>query len=345
MQNPADGTVSLLPPPSEYINPLQEFQRQHQELFDDADCLWAQAEHVPWLCRRLMDYVSTDLYWVTRERASPIVFDAFAAGLLSYRAVRQVEPGQIPGTVSLDSYRAFVEAILDHAAARLSSIMLLDGQHVWSPAASTASMTKRPPVHARCHALPIDLRVKKTFAAARQTGGHLSVRLKKNQPELFERILAMTEATTPIDEVLTRDLARNRREDRKTEVFDISDTVAGAEGATCLQCVIRVGRNTFIKNAKTGQRCLSVRANSRQGKRRPPSEVIGVSRTAITMSETPPSSRTKAASDPISASAQGSEAMPSISYGRTVSNMSKTPFGKAPSTLTEHSNSKDCNQR
>jgi predicted transposase YbfD/YdcC len=78
------------------------------------------------------------------------------------------------------------------------------------------------------------------------------VQLKKNQPELFERILAMTEATTPIDEVLTRDLARNRREDRKTEVFDISDTVAGAEWATYLQCVIRVSRNTFIKNAKTG---------------------------------------------------------------------------------------------
>ena len=94
--------------------------------------------------------------------------------------------------------------------------------------------------------------VKKTFEAARQTGSHLLVQLKKNQPDLFERILTMTQATTPIDEVQTRDRARNRREDRKAEVFDISNTVAGAEWATYLQCVIRVSRSTFIKNAKTG---------------------------------------------------------------------------------------------
>ena len=79
------------------------------------------------------------------------------------------------------------------------------------------------------------------------------VQLKKNQPELFERILAMTETENPIDQILTQGLARNRREDRKTEVFDISDTVAGAEWATHLQCVVRVSRNTFIKNARGKQ--------------------------------------------------------------------------------------------
>jgi predicted transposase YbfD/YdcC len=78
------------------------------------------------------------------------------------------------------------------------------------------------------------------------------VQLKKNQPDLFERILAMAETEIPIDQILTKDLARNRREDRRTEVFDINDTVAGAEWAPYLQCVIRVSRNTFIKNAKTG---------------------------------------------------------------------------------------------
>lgn len=78
------------------------------------------------------------------------------------------------------------------------------------------------------------------------------VQLKKNQPELFERVLAMTETDRPIDRILTKDFARNRHEDRKTEIFDISDTVAGAEWAAYLQCVIRVSRNTFIKNAKTG---------------------------------------------------------------------------------------------
>ncbi|MGI9488927.1 MAG: hypothetical protein ACR2RF_24210 [Geminicoccaceae bacterium] len=61
----------------------------------------------------------------------------------------------------------------------------------------------------------------------------------------------MTETEDPIDQILSKDLVRNRQEDRKAEVFDISDTVAGAEWATCLQGVIRVSRNTFIKNAKT----------------------------------------------------------------------------------------------
>lgn len=62
----------------------------------------------------------------------------------------------------------------------------------------------------------------------------------------------MTQTEMPVDQILTKDLARNRREDRRTEVFDISDTVAGAEWATYLQSVIRVSRSTFIKNAKTG---------------------------------------------------------------------------------------------
>jgi hypothetical protein len=62
----------------------------------------------------------------------------------------------------------------------------------------------------------------------------------------------MTETEMPIDQILTRDLARNRREDRKTEIFGINDALAGTAWATYLQCVIRVSRNTFIKNAKTG---------------------------------------------------------------------------------------------
>ena len=62
----------------------------------------------------------------------------------------------------------------------------------------------------------------------------------------------MTETAKPIDQVLTQDLARNRSENRHIEVFDINVVVAGAEWAAYLQCVIRVSRNTLIKNAKTG---------------------------------------------------------------------------------------------
>ena len=37
--------------------------------------------------------------------------------------------------MSIAPYRAFIDAALDHAAARLSSIMLLNQQRVWAPAA------------------------------------------------------------------------------------------------------------------------------------------------------------------------------------------------------------------
>ncbi len=61
----------------------------------------------------------------------------------------------------------------------------------------------------------------KTFEAARQTGSHLLVQLKKNQHELFERVLAMTKTEMPIGQILTKDLAHNRSENRRTEVFDV----------------------------------------------------------------------------------------------------------------------------
>ena len=78
MQTSADGTVTLLPPPSAYVNPIYEFWHRHPDLIDDATCLWDQSEQVPCLCQRFLVYLSTDLYWVTRDGASPIVFDAFA---------------------------------------------------------------------------------------------------------------------------------------------------------------------------------------------------------------------------------------------------------------------------
>ena len=137
MQPPADGAVTLLPPPSVYVNPLYEFWQRHGDLFDDATSLWGQSEQVPCLCHRFMVYLSTDLYWVTREGVSPIVFDAFAAGLLRYRASWDTKVEEQPCTVSLGSYRAFIDGALDHAASRLSSVMLMDEQRVWSPAAGT----------------------------------------------------------------------------------------------------------------------------------------------------------------------------------------------------------------
>lgn len=62
----------------------------------------------------------------------------------------------------------------------------------------------------------------------------------------------MTATTTPVDQAMTRDLARSRSEERRTEVFDIDPTVAGTEWAPYLKSAIRVTRSTFIRNARTG---------------------------------------------------------------------------------------------
>lgn len=78
------------------------------------------------------------------------------------------------------------------------------------------------------------------------------MQLKKNQPDLFESILAMTETATPLDLIVTHDRARSRHEERRTEVFDIDTTAVSAEWAPHLKSAVRVTRNTFIKNAETG---------------------------------------------------------------------------------------------
>ena len=96
--------------------------------------MWACVAGTPDLCQRFLLYVSTDLYWVTRDGASPIAFDAIAAGLLSYRAARDAQSKTAASNTSLDAYRAFVDAIVDHAATRLSSAILLSAWDVWSPA-------------------------------------------------------------------------------------------------------------------------------------------------------------------------------------------------------------------
>lgn len=78
------------------------------------------------------------------------------------------------------------------------------------------------------------------------------MQLKKNQPDLFERILAMTETTTPVDQIVTHDRVRSRREERRTEVFDVDAAAAETEWTSCLKSAVRVTRSTFIRNAETG---------------------------------------------------------------------------------------------
>jgi hypothetical protein len=134
MSTDTGGAVALLPPPSQYVNPLYQFSRRHRELYEEISGLWLNVAGAPDLCRRFLTYVSTDLYWVTRDGASPIAFNAIAAGLQSYRTACDVQSKAAPSTTSLDAYRAFVDTTVDHAATRLSSAILLSAWDVWSPA-------------------------------------------------------------------------------------------------------------------------------------------------------------------------------------------------------------------
>ncbi|MDE1917957.1 MAG: hypothetical protein KGH96_17925, partial [Sphingomonadales bacterium] len=58
------------------------------------------------------------------------------------------------------------------------------------------------------------------------TGNHLVAQLKKNQRALFEAVSAVATGNAPQDTASTRELARNRQEDRAVEVFTVGGALA-----------------------------------------------------------------------------------------------------------------------
>ena len=58
--------------------------------------------------------------------------------------------------------------------------------------------------------------------------------------------------TTPIEVNDTRDLARNRQEDRRVEVFAPGAALDGGEWGPLVAAVVRVTRETSIRSAATG---------------------------------------------------------------------------------------------
>lgn len=94
--------------------------------------------------------------------------------------------------------------------------------------------------------------LKKTFAAALATGNHLVAQLKKNQRTLFEAGCAIAASNDPQDTAFTRDLARNRQEDRTVDVFTVGDALARTDWQPFIKTIIRVSRRTLIFNTATG---------------------------------------------------------------------------------------------
>ncbi len=93
---------------------------------------------------------------------------------------------------------------------------------------------------------------KKHFAVAAEANVALIVGLKDNQPTLHQRIQEIAATTAPLGSARSHDKGRNRDERRTVTVFDPADTLADTEWHPHVATIIRVERNVYTRNAKTG---------------------------------------------------------------------------------------------
>jgi predicted transposase YbfD/YdcC len=94
--------------------------------------------------------------------------------------------------------------------------------------------------------------VKKTFEVAAEANLALIVQVKDNQPSLHKRIQDLSNTTAPLGSAHSRDHGRNRDESRTVSVFDPADTLADADWHPHIAAIIRVEREVFTRDAKTG---------------------------------------------------------------------------------------------
>lgn len=94
--------------------------------------------------------------------------------------------------------------------------------------------------------------VKKTFEIARETGNDLIVQVKNNQPGLLRRLEHLIATTAPIEVHDSRNLARNRQEDRRVEVYAPGSALDGSDWGSLVAAVVCVTRQTSIRSAATG---------------------------------------------------------------------------------------------
>ena len=94
--------------------------------------------------------------------------------------------------------------------------------------------------------------VKKTFEVAVDANLALIVQVKDNQPSLHQQIKDITTTKPPLGSVQSRDNGRNRHESRTVTVFDPADSLANTDWHSHVAAIIRVEREVFTRNAKTG---------------------------------------------------------------------------------------------
>ena len=94
--------------------------------------------------------------------------------------------------------------------------------------------------------------VKKTFEIAKETGNDLIVQVKSNQKGLLRRFAVLASTSAPVEAHDSRNLARNRQEDRRIEVFAPGTALEGGDWKQLVAAVVRVRRQTMIRSAATG---------------------------------------------------------------------------------------------
>jgi predicted transposase YbfD/YdcC len=94
--------------------------------------------------------------------------------------------------------------------------------------------------------------VKKTFEVAAEANLALIVQVKDNQPSLHKRIQDLSNTTAPPGSARSRDHGRNRDDSRTVSVFDPADTLADTDWHPHIAAIIRVEREVFTRDPKTG---------------------------------------------------------------------------------------------
>jgi hypothetical protein len=78
------------------------------------------------------------------------------------------------------------------------------------------------------------------------------VQVKDNQPTPHQRIEDVAATTAPIGSDQSHDTGRDRDERRSVAVFDPADKLADTDWRPHVAAIIRVERNVYTRNSKTG---------------------------------------------------------------------------------------------
>jgi predicted transposase YbfD/YdcC len=93
---------------------------------------------------------------------------------------------------------------------------------------------------------------KKGFEQAAATGNALLVRVKRNQPSLYDALATLCDTQCAIDRHESVDRHRHgRQEHRLTEVFEVNNRL-GPEWQQLIACAARISRLTWLKDTRSG---------------------------------------------------------------------------------------------